>query len=92
MVSLNTLNEWREKLEPRCALFAFDYCECSSVYNWWLSFPPSFSFSTKILLLRDQYMQVSKWSALQRNSSFQKLFSLHAEEFLINDFEVCMCY
>jgi hypothetical protein len=56
------------------------------------SFPASFSFSTEILLLRDQYVQVSKWSALQRNSSFQKLFSLPAEEFLINDFEVCMCY
>jgi hypothetical protein len=37
-------------------------------------------------------MQVSKWSALQRNPSFQKLFSLLAEEFFINDFEVCMCY
>jgi hypothetical protein len=49
-------------------------------------FPHSFSFSTEILVLRGtNHLQVLKRSA-QRNSSFQKLFSLPAEEFLINDF------
>ncbi len=37
------------------------------------------------MLRETNYLQVLKRSA-QRNSSFQKLFSLPAEEFLINDF------
>lgn len=37
------------------------------------------------MLRGTNYLQVLKRSA-QRNSSFQKLFSLPAEEFLINDF------